>query len=190
MLNREPSSLVIAIRVYPDTKKAELDFDKKKKRKGTWRLPDTMFVWDTETRTDQTQRLTFGSYRLVAAGQLIKENLFCGPTLPAADRRILEHYAATPKPIVSTESAHDLSLLTRHEFVEKLFRAAYKGRFLLTAFNFPFDASRVARDLRMQEAGSPAAFRSTFGRISMMEPTRVIGSDPAFVSSTSTANVR
>ena len=146
MLNREPSSLVIAIRVYPDTKKAELDFDKKKKRKGTWRLPDTMFVWDTETRTDQTQRLTFGSYRLVAAGQLIKENLFCGPTLPAADRRILEHYAATPKPIVSTESAHDLSLLTRHEFVEKLFRAAYKGRFLLTAFNFPFDASRVARD--------------------------------------------
>jgi hypothetical protein len=146
MSNREPSSLVIAVRVYPDTKKAELDFHKKKRRKDIWKLPGTMFVWDTETRTDQTQRLTFGSYRLVDAGQLVKENLFYGPTLPARDRRILERYAAAPKTIVPTEGAHDLSLLTRHEFVEKLFRAAYKGRFVLTAFNFPFDVSRVARD--------------------------------------------
>ena len=146
MSNREPSSIVVAVRVYPDTTKAEIEFDKKKKRKGTWRLPDTLFVWDTETRVDQTQRLTFGSYRLVADGQLIKENLFYGPTLPAADRRILERYAATPKQIVSTEHAHDVSLLTRHQFVEKLFRAAYKGQFLLTAFNFPFDISRVACD--------------------------------------------
>jgi hypothetical protein len=103
-----------------------------------------MFVWDTETRTDKTQRLTFGSYRLIDGGQLVKENLFYGPTLPAADRHILERYAATPKAIVAAERAHDLSVQTRHEFVEKLFRAAYKGRFLLTAFNFPFDISRVA----------------------------------------------
>ena len=146
MSDREPSPLVIAVRVYPDTKEVELDVAERKKRKNSWKLPDTMFVWDTETRTDQTQRLTFGSYRLVAAGQLIKENLFYGPTLPSADRRILEGYAAAPRSIVSTERPHSVSLLTRHEFVEKLFRSAYKGRFLLTAFNFPFDISRVARD--------------------------------------------
>jgi hypothetical protein len=147
MSHREPSPLVIAVRVYPDSKKVELNLDKeKKKRKGTWQLPDTLFVWDTETRTDQAQRLTFGSYRLVSAGELIKENLFYGPKLPAADRRILERYAATPKQIVSTEPPREISLLTRHEFAEKLFRAGYKGRFVLTAFNFPFDASRVARD--------------------------------------------
>jgi hypothetical protein len=148
MSNREPSPLVVAIRVYPDVTQDDLDVDKKKKknRRAPWKLPGTIFIWDTETRTDHTQRLTFGSYRLVDAGQLVKENLFYGPTLPAADRRILERYAATPKRIVSTESTHDISLLTRHEFVERLFRAAYKGRFLLTAFNFPFDASRVARD--------------------------------------------
>src|SRR6266851_6934115 len=144
MSDREPSALIITVRVYPDTKQSEADSDKKKKRKSTWKLPDTIFVWDTETRTDQSQRLTFGSYRLVEAGQLVKENLFYGPTLPAADRRILETYAATPKAIVSGEPAHSLSLLTRHEFVEKLFRASYKGQFLLTAFNFPFDISRVA----------------------------------------------
>jgi hypothetical protein len=146
MSHREPSALVIAVRVYPDTKQSEADSDKKKKRKGTWKLPDTMFVWDTETRTDKSQRLTFGSYQLVGAGQVVKENLFYGPTLPAADRRILERYAATPRAIVSGAPAHSLSLLTRHEFVEKLFSAAYKGQFLLTAFNFPFDISRVARD--------------------------------------------
>jgi hypothetical protein len=141
MFSLEPSSLVIAIRVYPDTKKPE-----EKMRGGRWKLPNTIFVWDTETRTDRTQRLTFGSYRLVDAGQLVKENLFYGPTLPARDRRILERYVATSKTIVSTERPHDLSLLTRHAFVEKLFRFAYKGRFLLAAFNFPFDISRVACD--------------------------------------------
>jgi hypothetical protein len=146
MSNLEPSSLVIAIRVYPDTKKEELDLPKQKKRSGKWRLPTTLFVWDTETRTDETQRLTFGSYRLVDAGQLVKENLFYGPTLPAKDRRVLEHYVATPRTIVSGESPHELSLLTRHGFVERLFRSAYKGRFLLAAFNFPFDTARVARD--------------------------------------------
>jgi glycosyltransferase involved in cell wall biosynthesis len=145
MSNLEPSSLVIAVRVYPDTKKEEIDLHKKK-RSGKWKLPTTFFVWDTETRTDETQRLTFGSYRLVDAGQLVKENLFYGPTLPAKDRHTLERYVATPRTIVSAERPHDLSLLTRHGFVEKLFRSAYKGRFLLTAFNFPFDISRVARD--------------------------------------------
>ena len=88
MSNLEPSSAVIAVRVYPDTRKAELDLQKEKKDRGRWRLPNTIFVWDTETRIDQTQRLTFGSYRLLDAGQLVKENLFYGPTLPARDRRI------------------------------------------------------------------------------------------------------
>jgi hypothetical protein len=145
MSHREPTSLVLAVRVYPDTKTAQPDLDKPR-RQGKWRLPNAMFVWDTETRTDHTQRLTFGSYRFIASGQLVKENLFYGPTLPTRDRRILEFYAATPRTIAPNEGAHDLSLLTRHEFVEKLFRAAYKGRCLLIAFNFPFDISRVACD--------------------------------------------
>jgi hypothetical protein len=146
MPHPEPTSLVIAIRVYPDANEQELDLHKQKKRSGKWRLPTTLFVWDTETRTDEAQRLTFGSYRLVDAGQLVKENLFYGPALPAKDRRVLERYVATPRTIVSGESPHELSLLTRHGFVEKLFRSAYKGRFLLVALNFPFDAARVARD--------------------------------------------
>ncbi len=115
-----------------------------------------MFVFDTETRTDQTQRLTFGSYRLIDAGQLVKENVFYGTTLPTRDRRILERYASVPRSIVLTEATHSLTLLTRNEFAKKLFSAAYKGRALLTAFNFPFDISRIAcksSDARRRYAG-------------------------------------
>ena len=143
MSHLEPTSLAIAVRVYPDLKDEEQDFHKWQRG---WKRPDALFVFDTETRTDRTQRLTFGSYRFVIGGQLAKENLFYGDDLPAKDRRILERYVATPRAVVPDENAHDVSLLTRPKLVEKLFRAAYKGRCLLVAFNFPFDISRVACD--------------------------------------------
>lgn len=142
MPSPESRSLPIAVRVYPDLNDEKRDFIKSQRE---WKSPDAMFVFDTETRTDRTQRLTFGSYRFIVAGRLVKENLFRGDDLPAKDLRILGHYVTTPRAVAPDESGHDVSLLTRHKFVEKLFRAAYKGRCLLVAFNFPFDTSRVAR---------------------------------------------
>ena len=141
MSHREPTPLVIAVRVYPDLKDEERNFDRPKRG---WHRPDAMLVFDTETRTDRTQRLTFGSYRFVVAGQLVKENLFYGDDLPVKDRRILERHVATPSAVIPAEDIHDVSLLTRDQFVDKLFKNAYKGRCLLIAFNFPFDISRVA----------------------------------------------
>jgi hypothetical protein len=138
MSHREPTSLVLAVRVYPALKDAERDFDARQRK---WKCPDAMFVFDTETRTDQAQRLTFGNYRFVVDGQLASEKLFCGDDLPAKDRRVLERYVAATE-----ESFPRLSLFTRSQFVNKLFLDAYKGRCLLVAFNFPFDISRVARN--------------------------------------------
>src|ERR1035437_406655 len=138
MSHREPTSLVLAVRVYPAPKDAERDFDARQRK---WKCPDAMFVFDTETRTDQAQCLTVGNYRFVVAGQLVKENLFHGDDLPAKDRRVLERYVAATE-----ESLPRLSLLTRSQFVNKLFLDAYKGRCLLVAFNFPFDISRIARN--------------------------------------------
>ncbi len=137
----DPTPLVVSVRVYPDLKDEERDT---RKRRRQLNRPNAMFVFDTETRTDRTQCLTFGSYRFVVNGQMVKENLFYGDNLPAADRQILERYAAERQAANPAEHRHDVSLLKRHEFVEKLFRAAYKGRCLLVAFNFPFDISRVA----------------------------------------------
>jgi hypothetical protein len=141
MSPREPTPLVIAVRVFPDLKDEERDFDKPQRE---WHRPDAMFVFDTETRTDRTQRLTFGSYRFIIGGQLATENLFYGDNLPANDLRTLERYVATPRTVVPSETVHDISLLTREQFIDKLFKNTYKGRCLLIAFNFPFDISRVA----------------------------------------------
>jgi len=129
-----PTPLVVAVRVYPDLKDAEKEFNRRTRK---WNRPDAMFVFDTETRTDETQCLTFGSYQFVVAGRTLTESLFYGDNLPVKDRQILQAY-------LDHTVNNSLSLLTRSQFAEKLFKNAYKGRCLLVAFNFPFDASRVA----------------------------------------------
>ena len=141
MPHHDSTPLVVAVRAYPDLKDEGLD---SKKTKREWHRPDAMLVFDAETRTDRTQRLTFGSYRFVVGGQFTKENLFYGDDLPARDRRILERHVATSSAAIPDGDNHELSLLTRDQFVEKLFKNAYKGRCLLIAFNFPFDISRAA----------------------------------------------
>jgi hypothetical protein len=81
----EPTSLVVAVRVYPGLKDAEKEFNRPRRK---WNRPEAMFVFDAESRTDRTQRLTFGSYRSIIAGQLARESLFYGDDLPVKDRRI------------------------------------------------------------------------------------------------------
>ena len=133
--DREPDVLPIALRVYPEGE----DFERTERPRKSPRRPDAMLVFDTETRVDAAQRLTFGSYRFIVAGECLEEGLFYGDHLPEKDRKVLEAYA-------SNHRADKLCLLTRSEFVDRLYVAAYKARCLLIAFNFPFDASRIAFD--------------------------------------------
>src|SRR5262249_5895366 len=98
-----------------------------------------MFVFDTETRTDETQRLTFGSYRFLVDNELHEEGLFYADDLPAKDRKTLEDYVAA-----QNLRGVRLLLLNRRKFLKKLYKATYKGRALLVGFNLPFDLSRVA----------------------------------------------
>src|ERR1700726_4472980 len=86
-----PTPLSFALRVYPEP--AELKREPVSPK--PWKCPKAMLVFDTETRTDATQRLTFGSYRYFQAGRCLEEGLFHGDDLPEEDRRILERYAAT-----------------------------------------------------------------------------------------------
>src|SRR5260370_17981654 len=131
-----PSPLVVAVRVYPEPKESGQGFDEPKRDRE---LRNAMFVFGTETRIHHTQRLTFGSYRFVADGQVASDKLFYADDLSTNDCRVLEKYVADAK-----ESRPRLVLLTRAQFVDSLFKNAYKGRCLLVAFNFPFDISRVA----------------------------------------------
>jgi hypothetical protein len=139
MASDESSSLSIAIRVYPESA------ERNARPLKSWRRPDAMFVFDTETRIDATQRLMFGGYRFIQSGQCLEEALFHGNDLPGKDRRLLDKYVSR-EASKAERGTPQLKLLTLRQFLGRLFRAAYKGRCLVVAFNHPFDLSRIAHD--------------------------------------------
>ncbi len=140
-----PDALKLAIRVYPEPPSKEADRERKKLRH--WRRPYQMFVFDTETRTDTAQALTFGSYRYFEHGICLEEGLFFGDDLPRADRAKLEAYVKTHAAGTDwRRGVPELRLLSRREFLEKLYDAGFDGRGLIVGFNLPFDLSRVAFD--------------------------------------------
>lgn len=119
-----------------------------------------ILVFDTETTTDTTQRLTFGCFRIYEVGEsgsilgLIEEGLIYADDLPEKDpagHRLLRTYAETHQAPVNHSvrtlavALRRLQLLSRTEFVEKvLWRRAYRYRMGIVGFNLPFDLSRIA----------------------------------------------
>ncbi len=102
-----------------------------------------MLVLDTETTTDPSQRLLFGSYRVLRArtGKLIEEGLFYAHDLPSGDLATLERYVAEH----ADDDGGQLRLLSRAEFVEEvLWRVGHQARARIVGFNLPFDLSRLA----------------------------------------------
>ncbi len=153
---REPerTPLPIAVRPYPEPEGIAARGRSSKK----FKRPEAMLVFDTETRVDATQRLTFGSYRFVVRGECLEEGLFFGDDLPRPERQILERYAAAQKPDTVAHGNRQLRLLTRHDFVERLFLFAYRARSLLVGFNLPFDLSRIAHDFTRAEGRFTGGF--------------------------------
>lgn len=143
MPNNDSNPLPIAIRVYPE---AQAETTQRNKKSKPLTRPDSYLVFDTETRTDATQRLTFGGYRFIQKGRCLEEGLFHADDLSDAERLTLEEYVSTHKPDTTPEGVQKLLLLTLRAFVDKLYRAVYKERCLLVGFNLPFDISRVASD--------------------------------------------
>ena len=143
MQNNKRTHLPIAVRAYPLSKKKEkTPFNKRKRRK----CPEAMFVFDTETRTDATQRLLFGSYRFLQNKKCLEEGIFYADDICKSERSLLTKYVSEHSANVYGDENSKLLLLTREEFLEKLYRAAYKGRCLVVGFNLPFDLSRIAHD--------------------------------------------
>jgi len=102
-----------------------------------------MVVFDTETRIDETQRLTFGCYRYIVSGDCLEEGLFYANDLPEQDRKLLEKCAANCS---ADAVSKELRLLTLRQFISKFYQDVYKRRCLLVGFNLPFDLSRIAYD--------------------------------------------
>ena len=57
-----------------------------------------MLVFDTETRTDTAQALTFGGYRYYEDGRCLEEGIFYADDLPRADRRSLKPTSQSIRP--------------------------------------------------------------------------------------------
>jgi hypothetical protein len=132
--------LDIAVRAYPVPDKSE----PRSREKRTWNRPSAMLVFDTETRTDETQRLTFGSFRFFENGICKREGIFYAESLSEADRAVLQKYAAS-RPSDAKDRKPVLELMTRAEFLKEFFDYAYRGHCLVVGFNLPFDFARVAR---------------------------------------------
>ena len=134
-----PEYLHIALRAYPCAGMKP----KPEQKEYLWRCPETILVFDTETRTDATQRLMFGCYRYIENRVCKEEGLFVSTDLSEHEMSIMKEYASTHI-ANSYGQARQLLLLSRQEFMDKLYRAAFKSRCLVVGFNLPFDLSRIA----------------------------------------------
>jgi hypothetical protein len=147
----KPTPLPVALRAYTVRRSPQSDNASgppsgpkgTRTRRPDPRWPKAVLVFDTETRTDEGQALSFGSYRYSVwqpdgSLRLLSEGLFHADNLNATDPKgmaTLEAYA----------SARGLPLKSRREFVTKVFwPVAIAQRGMVVGFNLPFDLSRIA----------------------------------------------
>ena len=115
------------------------------------RWPSAVLIFDTETKVDPTQRLTFGCFRRFELRRnsyfCVEEGLFFADDLRRADRTVLERYVANPLNVPKTEifpPQLKLKLMSRNAFVRKFLWGAIRRGDLIVGFNLPFDLSRLA----------------------------------------------
>jgi hypothetical protein len=134
-----PDRLTIQLRAFVERKT-----QKPRRRARKQLLPsDWSLVFDTETKTDQSQRLRFGSYQLRCGNDLQERGVFYDDNgLDSKDIKTIERVIAGER----DQSPEDrIYLRTRDEFVEDvLFDKAYTLGAIIVGFNLPFDLSRLA----------------------------------------------
>jgi hypothetical protein len=113
--------------------------------------PNSALIFDTETKIDPTQKLTFGCFRQYEYKQnkysCVEEGLFFADNLVRKDRRVLERYADNPLNVPETETVPPqlkLKVMARDFFLRQHFWGAVRRGDLIVGFNLPFDLSRLA----------------------------------------------
>jgi hypothetical protein len=110
--------------------------------------PKYALAFDTESRTDTGQELTFGFYRILKltgdAYELVVEGAFFDDDLPAQEREILESHLSTAVPDV-TCFPPEFPLYKRSEFIKSVFYKLAREGVLIVGFNLCYDLARLAR---------------------------------------------
>ncbi|MGA2636192.1 hypothetical protein [Methylocella sp.] len=120
----------ILLRAY-----AEASIVERRSRKAS-KPPEWLLVFDTETTSDESQRLRFGTFQLWGEGQLEEKGIFYGAVEPDE--------LAT---LAAEAARHGCTLRSVEEFVDRIFfPAAFKVGALVVGLNLAFDLSRLAID--------------------------------------------
>ena len=149
--SRSTAALPVAFRAYVESVPPRPPFSKTPPRAG-W--PDSILILDTETTTDPTQALLFGSYRFghwgpEATFECLEEGLFYADDLSASNPEgfaCLQAYVRNHVADTANPRRPDLLLLSRRDFVNKRLWTALEGGALIVGYNLPFDVTRLAID--------------------------------------------
>lgn len=122
---------------------------------------DEIIIFDTETTTDETQRLTFGSFRYGVRHRgkisVLAEGLVYADDLPESnpdgfaelEAYVKKHSANVDMRFTGPrEPDWRLNLISRAQFVERwIWEIGYLREATIVGFNLPFDLSRIAVDV-------------------------------------------
>lgn len=109
-----------------------------KKKRRVSKPSEWSVIFDTETTTDATQELRFGTYQVRKGAELAETGVFYNPAiLDDKEKMTLKKYA----------EKHELVFITVKDFIENVFyREGYQYRGTIVGFNLPFDISRLASE--------------------------------------------
>lgn len=97
---------------------------------------DYTLIFDTETKTDSSQALRFGTYQVRKENEIFSVGIFFDPEMINSDEiELLRVFAAE----------QNLDILPVTQFIEEIFYGiGYDLRATIVGFNLPFDLSRLA----------------------------------------------
>jgi hypothetical protein len=120
-------------------------------RRWSPKWPKYCLIFDTETTLDSIQKLNFGTYRrckLEGDTYLCEaEGIFYRDDVTESELKLLQRYKINPAtlpPIEVFPGRMNLDLMSRSEFVRRVFWKAVRKGELIIGFNLPFDLSRLA----------------------------------------------
>ena len=130
---------------------APLPSKKTWQRKVPAKWPKFALIFDTETTVDPTQKLNFGCYRrcelIGAEYRCIEEGLFYADAATPSDRKTLDKYVRNIQNVPDAKRFPPqlkLKLMSRTDFVNRVFFRAVRDGNLVVGFHMPFDLSRLA----------------------------------------------
>ena len=117
-------------------------------KKKQWKYPERysnksnlVFVFDTETTTDERQSLKVGYYQV----RDIKQDILIEHGMFYSLENCTEDEIKAIKSYCDKQCITDVRFLTREQFIKRFYNYVHFKRALCVGFNLPFDISRIAQ---------------------------------------------